>query len=245
MIKISNGLMKIGIDKRKKFFKSIHASFGGNLNYIICGGAYLDPVYIKWFRSIGINILNGYGITECSPVVSVNRNHHYKDGSVGIACKDVIVKAIDGELCVKGPLVMNGYYKDKKATDEVIKNGYFHTGDLGYIDKDGFIFITGRKKNLIILSNGENVSPELIENELLKDKAICEIIVYARDNKIIANIYPNEDYMQDQEYFDDLIYKYNYDKPKNRQIAYAELRTTEFPKNSSKKIIRSGIGKED
>ena len=243
-IKMSNGLMKIGIDKRRKLFKSILNSFGGNLDTIICGGAYLDKFYIKWFRSIGINILNGYGITECGPVVSVNQVDNYKDGSVGIPCKGVEVKVIDGELCVKGDNVMKGYYKDPKGNAAVLKDGYFHTGDLGYIDDDGFVFITGRKKNLIILSNGENISPETIENVLQKDSAVCEVVVYPKDNKIVAIIFPNEDYIGNQEYFDELIYKYNKDKPKNNQIAYVELRSEEFPKNSSKKIVRDLIGKE-
>lgn len=243
-IRLSNSLLKVGIDKRKFFFKSILNEFGGNLSYIICGGAYLDKKYVKWFRSIGIEILNGYGITECSPVVSVNRNFHVKDGSVGIACKEVSVKIIDGEICVSGDNVMLGYYKDLKATNTVIKDGYFHTGDLGYIDEDGFIFITGRKKNLIILSNGENISPEVIEASLMKDEAVCEVIVYAKDNKIVAQIYPTEDYIGDQEYFDNLIYKYNQDKPKNSQIAYVILRTEEFEKNTNKKILRDKVGKE-
>lgn len=240
-IGLSNNLLKTGIDMRGKLFKSILKEFGGNLKYIICGGAYLDPKYVKWFRSIGINILNGYGITECSPVVSVNRNKFHKDGSIGQRCKDVDVKIIDGEICVKGSNVMKGYYKDKKATSSVIIDDYFHTGDLGYIDKDDFIYITGRKKNLIILSNGENISPEVIESEILKDNAVCEVVVYAKNNKIIACIYPNEDYLGDQEYFDDLIYKYNQDKPKNHQIALVELRTEEFIKNSNKKILRDKV----
>ena len=243
-IRISNSLVKVGIDKRRKLFKSILNEFGGNLDTIICGGAYLDKRYIKWFRSIGINILNGYGITECGPVVAVNMVHHHKDGSVGVPCKGVEVKTIDNELCVKGDNVMKGYYKDPKGNSLVLKDGYFHTGDLGYVDEDGFVFITGRKKNLIILSNGENISPELIENVLKKDNAVCEVVVYPKDNKIIAQIYPNDDFIGDQEYFDELIYKYNKDKPKNNQIAYVELRSEEFPKNSSKKIIRDLVGKD-
>ncbi len=240
-IKLSNTLLKVGIDLRKKLFKSILNEFGGNLNYMICGGSYLDKKYVKWFRSIGINILNGYGITECAPVVSVNRNHHFKDGSIGQLCKDVEVKIIDGEICIKGDIIMKGYYKDKKATDEVLIDGYFHTGDLGYIDDDGFLFITGRRKNLIILSNGENISPEMIESDLLKDDAVCEVVVYEENNKIIASIFPQEEYLGDQEYFDDLVYKYNKGKPKNHQIALVILRNEEFIKNNNKKILRDKV----
>ncbi len=243
-IRISNALLKAGIDMRHKFFKSIHAEFGGNLRHMICGGAYLDKKYVKWFRSIGIDILNGYGITECSPVVSVNRNEYYRDGSVGVPCRDVTVKVIDGEICVKGDIVMKEYYKDKKATNSVLIDGYFHTGDLGYIDKDGFIFINGRKKNIIILSNGENISPEPIEESLLRDKGVNEVVVYSKDNKLIAMIYPEEEYLGDQEYFDELIYEYNKNKAKNHQISLVELRTTEFVKNNSRKIIRSKITEE-
>ncbi len=244
-IKMSNFLLKINIDLRRKLFKEILDEFGGKLNYIICGGAYLDKKYVKWFRSIGIKILNGYGITECSPVVSVNRNLYGRDGSVGQICRGVSVKIIDDEICVKGPIVMKEYYKDKKATKEVLIQGYFHTGDLGYIDEDGFLFITGRKKNIIVLSNGENISPEIIESELLKDEAVLEVVVYAQNNRIIASIYPNEEYLGNQEYFDKLIYNYNKGKPKNHQIAFAILRNKEFIKNNNGKILRDKVLKED
>ena len=243
-VNVSNGLNKVGIDLRKQLFKSVTDSFGGNLHWIICGGAYLDVKYVKWFRSIGIEILNGYGITECSPVISVNRNEFYRDGSVGHVGRDQDVKIIDDEICVKGKNVMLGYYNDKKATDEVIVDGYFHTGDLGRLDENDFIYITGRKKNLIILSNGENVSPEEIEASLMKDEAVVECVVFDKDNKIIASIYPSDEYMGDQEYFDNLIYKYNEDKPKNRQIALVLLRTEEFIKNNNKKILRNKVLEE-
>lgn len=242
--KLSNVLLKIGIDKRRTLFKSIHDSFGGNLKYIICGGAYLNPMYVKWFRSIGIEILNGYGITECSPVVSVNRNHYYKDGSIGQKCREFDVKIIDGEICVKAESVMLGYYNEKKETESVLIDNYFHTGDLGYIDEEGFIFITGRKKNIIILSNGENISPEVIEEELLKDKGVSEVVVAEKNNMLVAYIYPNEEYMNDLDYFNNLIYKYNINKPKNHQISLVELRDTEFIKNSNRKILRNKIEEE-
>lgn len=241
MTKVSSGLCKVNIDFRKLFFKSILNKFGGNLEYIICGGAYLDKKYVKWFRNIGINVLNGYGITEHSPVISVNRNHYYKDGSVGQIGKDIDVKIIDGEVVVKSDSVMLGYYKDKKSTNEVIKDGWFYTGDFGYLDKDNFLFLTGRKKNVIILSNGENISPEVIESELLHDDAVLEVIVYEEGNKMIAQIYPNEEYFGDQEYFDKLVDKYNKDKPKNHQITNVILRNNEFVKNSNKKILRDKI----
>lgn len=240
-IRLSNRLLKLGIDIRKKLFKNILDEFGGNISYIICGGAYLDSKYVKWFRSIGIEILNGYGITECSPVVSVNRNHFYKDGSIGQVCRGIDIKIINNEICVKGPIVMKGYYKDKKSTSKVIIDNYFHTGDLGYIDKDGFLFITGRKKNIIILNNGENISPEEIESDLLKDDAVQEVVVYSKNNKLIAYIYPNEEYIGNKQYFDNLIYGYNKNKSKSHQISEVELRIKEFIKNNNGKIMRNKI----
>ena len=244
-IKISNALQKIGIDWRKKFFKSILEEFGGNVDYIICGGAALDVKYVEWFRSIGIEVLVGYGITECSPVVAVNRNHYKRDGSVGQICRDVNVSIIDGEIVVSGDVVMNEYYKDRKATEQVLRNGHFFTGDLGRLDEDGFLYITGRKKNLIILSNGENVSPEEIETELARDIGVVEVIAYQDDNRIIVSVYPNRKYMGDQEYFDELIGEYNKGKPKNRQIAFVRLRTSEFPRNNNGKILRDKTIREE
>lgn len=241
IIKISNLSLKMNIDLRSKLFASIISEFGGNLQYIICGGAYLDVKYVKWFRSIGIEVLNGYGITECSPVIAVNRNNYKKDGSVGQVIKGGKVKIVDNEILFKGNSVMLGYYKDTEATDKVLKKGWFYTGDYGYLDDDNFLFITGRKKNLIILSNGENVSPEVIESELLHEEGVCEVIVYAKDNKIMASIYPEEEYIGNQEYFDKLIYKYNKNIPKNRQIAMAILRDKPFIKNSNNKILRNEI----
>ena len=245
MIKLSNSLLKVGIDLRSYLFKSITKNFGGNLKYIICGGAFLDKKYVKWFRSIGIEILNGYGITECSPVLAVNRNEYYKDGSVGQVVRGATIKIENNEILVKGDIVMLGYYKDEQATKEVMKKGYFNTGDFGYLDEEGFLYITGRKKNLIILSNGENISPEVIEEKLSKDKGVCEVIVYEKDNKLIASIYPTEEYFGNTSYFNGLIYKYNSKVPKNHQISSVTLRTEEFPKNNNRKILRSKVMEEE
>ena len=139
---------------------------------------------------------------------------------------------------------MLGYYKDNKASKEVLKDNWFYTGDLGYVDEDNFLYITGRKKNIIILSNGENVSPEVIEEELAHDEAVCEVVVYSMNNQLIAEVYPEDGYLGDQEYFDNLIYNYNLDKPKNRQIALVKLRNEEFVKNNNRKILRNKIGGE-
>ena len=239
---VSTNLKHVGVDLRRGFAKSILHEFGGELKHIICGGAYLDPVYVKWFRKIGIDILNGYGITECSPVLSVNRNNYYKDGSIGVPCRDVDIKIIDGEICAKGDLVMLGYYENSEI---IPQEGYFHTGDLGYFDKDGFLFITGRIKNTIILSNGENISPESIESDLMKYKGVREVVAYTENDEIVVMVYPEEDRIGDRIYFESVRRRYNYSKPRNRKIARINLRTTEFIKNSSQKIIRSKIMEEN
>ena len=235
---VSQGLSHIGIDISHIIGKSIRQEFGGQVGHIICGGAFLDPVYVKWFRKIGIEILNGYGITECSPVVSVNRNDYYRDGSIGVPCRDTEVKIIDGEICVKSDIVMLGYYEDGKV---VPQKGYFHTGDLGYIDRGGFIFITGRIKDTIILSNGENISPESIEADFRGFKGVREVVAYAQNNELCVMIYPEEEYIGNQTHFEELRRRYNRNKAKSHEIIRVSLRTTEFIKNSSQKIIRSKI----
>lgn len=242
ILAISRNLKHVGLDVRRVVAKSVLQEFGGELRHVICGGAYLDPIYVKWFRTIGIDILNGYGITECSPVLSVNRNNYYKDGSVGLPCRGVDVKIIDGEICAKGDNVMLGYYENGKITPQ---EGYFHTGDLGRINRDGFIFITGRIKNTIILSNGENVSPETIESDFMKFKGVREVIAYSEGDEICVMIFPEEDRIGDKIYFESLRRRYNYSKPRNRKVARINLRTTEFIKNNSQKIVRSKIMEEN
>lgn len=244
-VKISDFLLKFGIDLRKKLFKDVLAAFGGNLEYVICGGAPLDPKYVKVFRSWGVNILNGYGITECSPVISVNRNHYWRDGSVGQVIDECKVRISDeGEILVKGDNVMLGYYKDEESTNQVLNNGWYSTGDIGHIDDDGFLFITGRKKNLIILSNGENVSPEELEAPILLDEAVSEAIVYGENGILAVQIYPTEEYMGNEEYFENLIDEFNKKQPQYMRINKIVLRKTEFIKNSTKKILRHKIMEE-
>ena len=232
-------LLKTGVDVRKKTYSAIHKVFGGNLEYIICGGAALDPMYVKEFRSWGIEILNGYGTTECSPCTAVNRPFHHKDGSVGVLIPDTEVRVSEeGEILFKGDHVMKGYYKDEEATNAVIIDGWYHTGDLGYVDEEGFITLTGRKKNLIILSNGENLSPEELEEDFSRDSAVREVLVYDENGKIVAEIYPEEDYLDNQEYFNALKEKINNKRPMFKRIAIVKLRNEEFIKNGSMKIVR-------
>ncbi len=238
-VKLSQALLKIGIDKRRKIFKEILKTFGGNLKYIISGGAPLNPFYVKEFRKFGIEILNGYGTTECSPCVAINRNYFKKDGSVGQVIHGTETRiSEDGEVQFRGTVRMQGYYNDPEATAEVINDGWYSTGDLGHVDEDGFLFLTGRKKNLIILSNGENISPEELENDFQIDPGVNEVLVYEKDSKIIAEIFPEEKFMGNQEYFDQLMAKVNEGRPAYKQIAAVKLRDEEFIKNTSKKIIR-------
>ena len=239
LMKTTNLLLKAGIDVRRKTYGSIHKVFGGELEYIICGGAALDPMYVKEFRTWGIEILNGYGATECSPCTAVNRPHFYKDGSVGNLVPGIEVKITDeGEVAFKGDLIMKGYYKNPEATAEAVIDGWYHTGDLGYVDDDNFIFLTGRKKNLIILSNGENISPEELEMDIARDEAVQEVLVYDENGKIVAEIFPVEEHFGDTEYFEKLKDKVNKGRPLYKQIARVKLREEDFIKNATMKIVR-------
>lgn len=264
MMALSNFLRKFGIDIRRKLFKSVLTPFGGKLEMIICGGAKLDEDIIRTFDSIGITVLNGYGITECSPLISANRNKYQKPGSVGtpiLACRVKIDNPDEngeGEICVKGPNVMLGYFNNPEATAEAFdKDGFFHTGDYGRLDEEGWIYITGRKKNLIILSNGKNIYPEELEAELQKIEGVSEVVVYAGESKvqkdkitIVAEIYPDFDLLKargvenPQSYFDDQVKLINSKLPVYKAIKRVKLRDTEFQKNTSRKIVRFSIDKQ-
>ena len=189
MIKFSNVLMKLHIDIRRILFKPLINALGGNMRFIISGGAPLDKKVAKWFNDIGIHLVQGYGLTETSPVISAEDDTFIRYGSVGKIMKSVEVKIEDkdangiGEIVVKGPNVMLGYYNEPELTKEVLENGWFHTGDLGYIDADGFLFITGRKKNLIVLKNGKKVFPEELEILINRLDGVEESFVYGLPDK--------------------------------------------------------------
>lgn len=189
MIKFSNALMKLHIDIRRILFKPLINALGGNMRFIISGGAPLDKKVAKWFNDIGIHLVQGYGLTETSPVISAEDDTFIRYGSVGKIMKSVEVKIEDkdangiGEIVVKGPNVMLGYYNEPELTKEVLENGWFHTGDLGYIDADGFLFITGRKKNLIVLKNGKKVFPEELEILINRLDVVEESFVYGLPDK--------------------------------------------------------------
>lgn len=233
MIRFSNLTRKCGIDLRKRLFRQIREPFGGNLELIGSGGAPINQKYVVGLNDIGIQVLSGYGITECSPVIAVNRNRCFRENSAGLPIKCCEVKIIDGEVCAKGPNIMIGYYNDKVTTKDAIENGWFKTGDLGYIDRDGFIYITGRKKNLIILSNGENVSPEELEGKIQGVEHVKEVLVYEEDGKIVAEIFGEE-----EDRIREGVKKMNQDLPLYKQIQKIRFRDAEFEKTNTKKIKR-------
>lgn len=255
-IGLEKALFTVGIDVRKKLFREISESLGGNVKSIVCGGAPLSPQLVKDFYSFGITILEGYGITECAPLVAVNRPGKVKLHSVGQPVEGCQVK-IDytpgeetGEILVKGENVMMGYYKDEEATAAAFtEDGWFRTGDIGYIDDKGYIFITGRKKNVIILSNGKNVFPEEIEEYLAPIDIISEVVVLSRDNAqgepvITAIAVPNFDLFKDKsdDEIRDAIKKavdnVNKSLPSYKQIHQVVIRKEPFEKTTSRKIQR-------
>ena len=216
----------------------IKQATGGKLKYIICGGAPLSVQYVKLFRTFGVELLNGYGITECSPVLAVNRNEDFCDGSVGPVLFGCEVKIDDdGEILARGRNVMLGYYKDPAATEEAMKGGWYHTGDLGKIE-DHYLFITGRTKNLIITASGENVSPEELEEKFLQDPAVAEAIVYEKDGSLIVQIYPEQEANAPAAYFDALLARANQGEPVYRKVQKVILRDEPFVRNSTGNIVR-------
>ena len=241
MIKLSNFLLKFKIDIRKLLFGSILSK---NLNLLVSGGASLDEYYVKKYNEIGIKVLNGYGLTECSPLVSVNRDICNVLGSVGTIIDRVSVKiSEDNEILVKGPNVMLGYYKDKLATKKAMIGGYYKTGDLGY-KVGNTLYINGRKKNLIILSNGKNFSPEELESKLLQLPYIKESLVYLNKHaKILAKVYIEANEFINKEQLDNDIKKINTDLPYYKRIDEYIVVDEEFAKTSTKKILRSNYVK--
>jgi long-chain acyl-CoA synthetase len=247
---VSNALLRIKLDLKPLFFRQIRSKLGGNLKQVIAGGAPLSQSIIDEFHNWGIDIVLGYGITECSPVISVSDYEDSVPNSVGKPF-DGLTVIIDnpddkgiGEICVKGPVVMKGYYNNPLETEKALKGGMFHTGDLGYLNEDGYLFVTGRIKNLIILANGENVSPELIENKIMEYTIVKEVIVYQKNNRIVSEIFPNRNYIEKnkienvKQQMSDVINKVNRELPTYARVADIVVREEEFIKNSSKKIIR-------
>ncbi len=209
IIPITNFLLKLGIDIRRKVFHKIIEPLGGNLRFVVSGASALDKNVAKGLNDFGILTVQGYGLTETSPVLTAENEKYIRYGSIGYPLANVEVK-IDspneegiGEIIAKGPNVMLGYYEEDRATKEVLKDGWFYTGDLGYQDKDGYIFITGRKKNVIVLKNGKNIYPEELEEILNHLPYVEESMVFGmpkEDDFIIsAKIVYNPEWMQENQ----------------------------------------------
>lgn len=263
---VTKALRKVGLDLRGAVFSEVTNALGGRLKNIICGGAPMDPELVDRFGEFGIIVCQGYGISECSPLVCVVPYTAMKFGSVGLPAYGTQVKVVQtdesereldappyaiGEICVKSEQVMIGYYEDEEATAAAFNNeGYFRTGDYGYLDEEGYLYITGRKKNIIILSNGKNVYPEEIEESLYKIPLVKECVVLARaqegaeEELITAVIFPDFDQLQgksDEEVITAIkaeVTKVNKQLPVFKQIRNVELRKTEFEKTTTQKIIR-------
>ena len=221
--------------------------FGGNLRIIFTGGAHLDPFYIDKFAEYGVSVLEGYGMSECSPVISNSMPDSHKPGSIGRPLANAEIRFEDGEILVRGSSVMKGYYKMPEETAEALKDGWLHTGDKGYMDEDGFLFINGRVKNLIILSNGENISPEEIENKIALHPLVGEVIVTGEENGLTARIYPDQDVVQAKGLSDEMIQAalqevlagYNVGQPTYRQLVNLVVRKNPFLRNATGKIKRT------
>jgi len=260
MVKLSNALRTVRIDVRRKMFSEILKPLGGNLKMIICGGAALRQETIDFLSNIGIQVYNGYGITECSPVAAVNPSSHVRKYSVGHILPTTRVRIADpdndgnGEIQLWGDNVMKGYYKAPDDTNKVFTNdGWFRTGDIGHKDKDDFIYISGRLKNLIILSNGKNVFPEEVEEELEKRiPYIKECVVCADEDNtgIFAMVFLDRDFCREHElvtaeekkaYMQDDIKAFNRDMPSFKRISDIEIRDKEFEKSTTQKIQRFKI----
>ena len=256
----SKAMRKVGIDKRSELFEAVTSAFGGRLEKIICGGAALNPKMIEFFGEIGINIYEGFGITECAPLTFVTPYYAQKVGSVGPAvpcCQGRIdgenIGAhgyVEGEIQIKGDNVMLGYYNNPEATAAVFTDdGWFRTGDMGYMDKDGYFYITGRLKSVIVLENGKNIFPEEIEEYLAQIDLIAESVVVGRQEgttvNLVALVYPdftkfapNQSEGEILETIEKAIQQMNRRLPTHKQIKMVEIRDTEFEKTTSKKIKR-------
>ncbi len=262
VVKVSNALRSLGIDLRRKLFKSIHENVGGRIRLVVSGAAAIDPAVSKGFRDIGIKLLQGYGLTECSPIVTCNREDAFRDESIGLPLPGVEVKIENpnaegiGELVTKGDNVMLGYFENREATDQILKDGWLYTGDLGRVDRDGFYTITGRKKNVIVTKNGKNIFPEEVEAYLNKSPYIMESLVWGAeddesdDTYVWAQIVPYMEYIQEnpgrqditpeeiEKLIDSEVKAVNRNMPLYKRIKRFEIRQTEFKKTTTRKIKR-------
>lgn len=252
----------LSIKSRRKLFNTVHESLGGRIHHVICGASALNPQISKAFESMGFIVLQGYGLTETSPCAAGNRQVNYKHGALGLPMPGVELKINEpdadgiGEILIKGPNVMIGYFNNQKATDEVLKDGWLYSGDYGRVDKDGFYFMTGRKKNLIITKTGKNIFPEEIEEYLNESPFILESVVsgsekdVTKEDFIHAHIVPNIEKIKEslsdrlpsieeiKKVIGDEIIKINKKLPIFKRIKNFHIRDDEFEKTTTKKIKR-------
>ena len=253
----------------RKVFDKIHSSLGGNIDLFIAGGAAINPDVIRDYEALGIPMIQGYGMTENAPIIAVNKDYYSKADSVGMPLPGTEVKIIDqdeegvGEIIVKGPSVMIGYYDNPEATEEVLKDGWLYTGDYGRFDDEGFLYLCGRKKFVIVTKNGKNIFPEEIEALLMEELFIEEVLVYGTVDKsdgdviVRAEVFPNYDALKEQlgEITEDgikdaikaCIENVNDKMPTYKRVKRFKLREEEFEKTSTRKIKRAGgsIREED
>ena len=261
MIKLTNMFSKVGIDIKRVVFKDIIDGLGGKIRLLVNGAAALSPEVEKGFNDLGITTVQGYGLTETSPVISAGTDFEQRIGSVGKVFPSVKLKIINkdengiGEIYVKGPTVMLGYYQNEEATKEVLDKGWFNTGDLGYVDKKGFLFLCGRKKSVIVLKNGKNVFPEEIETVINKIEGVKESFVYGQaeeddkiDLKVCAKIVYDKDLMKEiynveteEEIYDvlwDKIKEINKTMPEYKYVKKIIVTDEELVKTTTQKIKR-------
>lgn len=260
-IKISKFLLKFGIDVRKKLFKEIHAKLGGKVRLFVNGAAALDRVAEEGFNNLGFKIVQGYGLTETSPVIAAGNDKYTRIGSIGKVFPSLELKINEpneqgiGEIIVKGPTVMLGYYDNEEATNEVLKDGWFYTGDLGYLDKDNYLYITGRKKNVIVLKNGKNIYPEEIEAMINRIEGVKESLIYGKpdeadpdDLKLCTKIVYDADIMKEvyglekeEDIYNlllDKIKEVNKTMPTYKYIRELIITTEDFIRTTTQKIKR-------
>lgn len=237
-LKLSGFLQKLGIDISHRLFKDVYSVLGGKLRYFLCGGAALDRELIEFYKRLGITVIQGYGITECSPIVAANLPEANRFGSIGRTFPCCETRIIDGEICVRGDSVSPGYYKDDAANKEAFRDGWFHTGDLGRVDRDGYLYFTGRRKNLIILANGENVSPEEPEERLYQIDGVVDAVVYEKNQTITAEIYADKDIFPNVSALWTAVDNVNRSLAVYKRIGNVIMRDEPFEKTATQKIKR-------
>lgn len=261
-LQLAKTLKRFNIKAMKKLFKDVHSAFGGNMRLFIAGAAPVDPEIIENFNLMGINTFQGYGLTENAPIVAVHRDRYHFSASVGPAMPntEIVINDPDedgiGEIVTRNDSVMLGYYENPEATAEVLKDGWLYTGDYGYLDEEGFLYITGRKKNVIVTQNGKNIFPEEVEYYLMKSDFIQEVVVMGeQDNKngnliVTAHIVPDRALVKEvhgnisdddmQKLFKQEVDKANRQMPPYKRVKRIVIRSEEFEKTSTRKIKRFG-----